>query len=49
MGFIFPAKQNENWMRHGYPTTMGNNGAPITILKRGPSGQPSQIDSQVKY
>lgn len=32
-------------MRHGYPTAMG---APITILKRGPSGT-SQIDTQVKY
>lgn len=32
-------------MRHGYPAAM-NNGAPITILKRGPSGL-SQSDSQV--
>jgi hypothetical protein len=32
-------------MRHGYPAAM-NNGAPITILKRGPSGL-SQTDSQV--
>lgn len=31
-------------MRHGYPTAMGH-GAPITILKRGPS----QMDTQVKY
>lgn len=34
-------------MRQGYPTAMGH-GAPITILKRGPSGT-SQIDTQVKY
>lgn len=34
-------------MRHGYPTAM-NNGAPITILKRGPNGL-SQTDSQVNY
>uniref|UniRef100_A0A2H8U1Z6 Limkain-b1 n=2 Tax=Melanaphis sacchari TaxID=742174 RepID=A0A2H8U1Z6_9HEMI len=40
-----PLKQNENWMRHGYPTTMGH-GTPITILKRGLSGT-SQIDTQV--
>lgn len=40
-------KQGENWMRHGYPAAM-NNGAPITILKRGPSGS-SQADSQVDY
>ncbi|XP_025408796.1 meiosis regulator and mRNA stability factor 1 isoform X2 [Sipha flava] len=39
-----PLKQSENWMRHGYPAAM-NNGAPITILKRGPSGL-SQTDSQ---
>jgi len=38
--------QNENWMRHGYPTTMGH-GTPITILKRGPGGT-SQIDPQVR-
>lgn len=39
-------KQNENWMRHGYPAAMGH-GAPVTILKRGQSGA-SQLDTQVK-
>jgi len=34
-------------MRHGYPMAMGHS-APITILKRGPTGA-SQIDTQVKY
>lgn len=32
-------------MRHGYPATMSQ-GAPITILKRGPDGS-SQIDNHV--
>ncbi|XP_050521810.1 meiosis regulator and mRNA stability factor 1 [Daktulosphaira vitifoliae] len=40
-----PLKQNENWMRHGYPAAM-NHGGPITILKRGPNGG-SQIDTQI--
>lgn len=44
--FIYLVKQSENWMRHGYPAAMGH-GAPITILKRGPSGT-SQTDTQVK-
>lgn len=45
--FIFSAKQNENWMRHGYPAAM-NQGGPVTILKRGPSVT-SQMDTQVKF
>lgn len=44
--FIVIVKENENWMRHGYPSSMGT---PITILKRGPSNGTPQIDSQVKY
>lgn len=43
---FFSVKQNENWMRHGYPAAMGH-GTPVTILKRGPSGA-SQLDTQVK-
>lgn len=45
---MFLVKQNENWMRQGYPAAMGHNGPPITILKRGPSGT-SQTDNQVKF
>lgn len=42
---MFLVKQNENWMRHGYPAAMSH-GGPITILKRGPNGT-SQMDTQV--
>ncbi|VVC29950.1 OST-HTH/LOTUS domain,NYN domain, limkain-b1-type,Marf1, conserved domain,PIN domain-like,Marf1, RNA [Cinara cedri] len=41
-----PSKENENWMRHGYPASMSH-GTPITILKRGPNSGTSQMDTQI--